>query len=331
MDERKAQVDRAGADVVCLGESMALFVPAEPGPTHEVTTWTRTVGGAESNVACHLARLGWHSRWVSALGQDAFGQAILDRIGSFGVDVRDVSRDEHRPTGLYVKEASAGGSTVRYFRRGSAASGMGPELLDGLNLDRTALIHVSGITAALSDSCLALLTAILDPWRGDRLVSFDLNWRPALWRGKDTSVLAELANKADIVLVGSDEAEALWGVGDPEGLRALLPEPRTLVVKQAEHGATLVENGGTHFEPALKVEVVEPVGAGDAFAAGYLSAHLDGLPPAQRLRQGHLTAVGSLLTRDDVGDPVPEARRAELLAAAAETWAATHFTAGALA
>lgn len=313
--------------MVCLGESMALFVPAEPGPAHEVTTWLRTVGGAESNVACHLARLGWHSRWVSALGQDAFGRAILDRISSFGVDVADVATDEHRPTGLYVKEADAAGSTVRYFRRGSAASGMGPELLERLNLERTALIHVSGITAALSESCLELLTAILDPWRGDRLVSFDLNWRPALWRNKDTSVLAELANKADLVLVGADEAEALWGVGDPAAIRELLPEPRTLVVKQAEHGATMIENGHTWFQPALRVDVVEPVGAGDAFAAGFLSSTLDGEEPVRRLRRGHLCAVGSLLTRDDVGEPVPEELQQRLLAADDETWASIHFRA----
>ncbi|WP_282105783.1 MULTISPECIES: sugar kinase [unclassified Crossiella] len=324
----KPPVDRGAADVVCLGESMALFVPAEPGPTHEVTSWTRTVGGAESNVACHLARFGWHSRWVSALGRDAFGRAILDRLTSFGVDVADVARDEHRPTGLYVKEADANGSTVRYFRRGSAASGMGPELLDGLGLDRTALIHLSGITAALSESCQALVTAILDPWRGDRLVSFDLNWRPALWRNKDTSVLAELANKADIVLVGSDEAEALWGIGDPLALRELLPEPRTLVVKQAEHGATMVENGQSWFQPALKVDVVEPVGAGDAFAAGFLSSTLDGEDPVTRLRRGHLCAVGSLLTRDDVGEPVAAELVERLLAADDETWAGTHFSAG---
>ena len=100
-----------------------------------MVTWTRTVGGAESNVACHLAVLGLRSAWVSAVGDDAFGRAVVSAVESFGVDVSGVVVDPARPTGLYVKESDASGSPVRYYRRGSAASGMGPALLDGLPLD----------------------------------------------------------------------------------------------------------------------------------------------------------------------------------------------------
>ncbi|MET1072779.1 MAG: PfkB family carbohydrate kinase, partial [Umezawaea sp.] len=168
--------DQAGG-VVCLGETMVVLVPAEPGPAHEVVRWTRAIGGAESNVACHLARLGVASAWVSAVGADAFGQAVLDAVGGVGVDVTGVRVDPERPTGLYVKEADAAGSPVRYYRRGSAASAMGPETLDGLDLTTVRLVHVSGITAALSDSCLALLRAVLTRPRNGLQVSFDLNWR----------------------------------------------------------------------------------------------------------------------------------------------------------
>src|SRR5688572_17413028 len=115
-------------DVLCLGETMAMFVPAEPGPPDQVVTWTRTVGGAESNVACHVAALGLRSAWVSAVGDDAFGKAVVSAVASFGVDVSGVAVDPDRPTGLYVKERDASGSPVRYYRRGSAASGMGPAL-----------------------------------------------------------------------------------------------------------------------------------------------------------------------------------------------------------
>ncbi|GGP50862.1 sugar kinase [Saccharothrix coeruleofusca] len=310
--------------VVCLGETMAVLVPAEPGPVRAARTWTRAIGGAESNVAVHLARLGVRSRWVGAVGDDAFGGAVLDAVGGAGVDVTGVRVDPDRPTGLYVKEADAAGSPVRYYRRGSAASAMGPEVLDRLDLDGVALVHVSGITAALSDSCLALLRAIVARPR-DVLVSFDLNWRPALWRDRDPSVLRELADAADIVLTGSDEAQLVWGTGDPARLRRLLPGPGTLVVKQGEHGATLAEGGTTTFQPALKVEVVEPVGAGDAFAAGYLAAHLAGEPPARRLRAGHLQAAAALLTREDVGDPLPGQVTTPLLDADPETWAAAHL------
>jgi 2-dehydro-3-deoxygluconokinase len=319
--------EQAGG-VVCLGETMVVLVPAEPGPAHEVRLWTRAIGGAESNVACHLARLGVASAWVGAVGADAFGRAVLAEVGGAGVDVTGVHVDPDRPTGLYVKEADASGSPVRYYRQGSAASAMGPETLDRLDLAVVRLVHVSGITAALSDSCLALLREVLTRPRAGRLVSFDLNWRPALWRDRDPAVLRDLANAADIVLAGADEAEAVWGTGDPHELRELLPAPASIVVKQGERGATLVEDGVHTYQPALRVDVVEPVGAGDAFAAGYLAAHLAGDPPARRLRAGHLQAAAVLLTTEDVGQPLPASVTGPLLDADGPTWAAANLRAG---
>jgi 2-dehydro-3-deoxygluconokinase len=312
-----------GGAAVCLGETMALLVPAEPGPAHEVRTWTRAVGGAESNVACHLAGLGVPSRWVGAVGDDPFGTAVLDAVSARGVDVSAVRRDPDRPTGLYVKAPGA----VRYYRAGSAASALGPDLLDHLDLTGVGLVHVSGITAALSDSCLELLRALLHRPREHHLVSFDLNWRPALWRDRDPSVLRGLADAADVVLAGADEAEAVWGTGDPERLRDLLPGPASIVVKQAEHSAVLVEDGELTRQPALNVDVVEPVGAGDAFAAGYLAATLAGAPARTRLRAGHLQAAAALLTTEDVGHPLPASVTRRLLHADAATWSAAHLTA----
>jgi len=311
--------------VVCLGETMVMMVPAEPGPVHLVRTWHRAIGGAESNVACHLARLGVRSSWVSAVGDDSFGLAVLDTVGGFGVDVSRVRVDPVRPTGLYVKEASPHGSQVRYYRRGSAASGMGLEMIDRLGLGEAKLVHISGITPALSDSCLALLRELLRRPRHGFRISFDLNWRPALWSGRDPRVLRELADLADVVLAGSDEAELVWGTGDPARLRALLPGPSSLVVKQGADGATLLEGSSSHFEPALKVEVVEPVGAGDAFAAGFLAATLAGESPSVRLRAGHLQAASALLTAEDVGDPLPDDVTAPLLRADPHTWASARL------
>jgi 2-dehydro-3-deoxygluconokinase len=320
-------------DVLCLGESMALFVPAEDGPPERVRTWTRTVGGAESNVACHLAGLGVASAWVSAVGDDAFGRAVVDFVGGYGVDVSRVRFDPDRPTGLYVKESDASGSPVRYYRRGSAASGMGPELVADLPLDGVQVVHTSGITPALSDSCLALMRELVALTRKTHLLSFDLNWRPKLWAGRDPAVLRELAAAADIVLVGADEAETVWGAGDPDAIRKLLPEPATLVVKQAERGATLIEHdpdtGADRpavFQPALRVDVVEPVGAGDAFAAGFLAATLSGEHPGRRLRAGHLQAAAVLRTHDDVCGPLPASLVARLLAAGEAEWARAHIS-----
>ncbi len=311
-----------GVDVLCLGEAMALFVPAEEGPAQDVRAWTRTVGGAESNVACHLAGLGLRAAWVSAVGDDPFGRAVVGFVAGHGVDVSRVVVDPDRPTGVYFK--TSGG--VRYYRRGSAAAALGPGLLAGLPLTGVAAVHTSGITPALSDSCLALMRALLTAPRRF-LLSFDVNWRPAVWAGRDPALLRELAALADLVLVGADEAHALWGTEEPAAIREILPEPPALVVKQAERGATLIEGDRPAvFQPALRVDVVEPVGAGDAFAAGYLAALLAGEPPVRRLRAGHLRAASALRTRDDVGPPLPDALAASLLDAGEHEWAAVRIS-----
>jgi 2-dehydro-3-deoxygluconokinase len=300
---------------------MALFVPAEPGPPDEVVTWTRTVGGAESNVASHLAVLGLRSAWVSAVGDDAFGRAVVSAIASFGVDVSGVVIDQARPTGVYIKESDAAGSPVRYYRSGSAASGLGPALLD--TLPTTQILHTSGITPALSDSCLDLMRALVGMPRAFTL-SFDLNWRPRLWADRDPAVLRELAAASDVVFVGADEAALAWGVTTPEEIREFLPEPATLVVKLGEEGATVFAGETSVFEPALKVDVVEPVGAGDAFAAGFLFGALAGWSPERRLRSGHLRAASALLTHHDVGPSLPETFVAKMLDASADEWAGAY-------
>jgi len=313
-------------DVLCLGETMALFVPAEPGPPDEVVTWTRTVGGAESNVASHLAVLGLRSSWVSAVGDDAFGRAVVSTIASFGVDVSGVLVDPARPTGMYIKESDAAGSPVRYYRRGSAASGLGPALLDTLPLDGVRVVHTSGITPALSDSCLDLMRALVAAPRTCTL-SFDLNWRPGLWADRDPSVLRELAAAADVVFVGSDEAGLMWGVESPLEIREFLSETHTLVVKQGAAGATVFEGAADPvFEPALNVDVVEPVGAGDAFAAGFIFGTLSGWSARRRLRCGHLRAASSLLTHHDVGPSLPPAFVSRMLDASEAEWAAAYVT-----
>ncbi|CAM3545942.1 sugar kinase [Stackebrandtia soli] len=287
-------------DVVCLGEALAVFSPDPPAPIVEGTMVRVGVAGAETNVADGLARLGIRTGWHGRLGADPFGAMILKRLVSAGVSVDSVEIDPTRPTGIYVKDPAS--RSVHYRRSNSAAS-----IMDELTLDRLAaapITHISGITAALSASCLRLLRHILDGSRRG-VVSFDVNYRPALWTVSQAApILLELAQAADLVLVGRDEAEALWGTTSADEIRAHLSRPRTLVVKDGDIGATaFIGDDVRVFEAAPKVEVVEPVGAGDAFAAGYLAGVVRGFDPSKRLRLGHRLAARALRSAGDLGVP----------------------------
>ncbi|MFD5057700.1 sugar kinase [Streptomyces sp. NPDC058394] len=310
--------------VVCVGETMAALAPEPLGPLDAADLLRVDIAGAESNVALYLADHGIPARWVSALGDDPFGRRVRERVAAGGVDISGVRTDPDRPTGLLLKDPGGNGTRVHYHRRGSAASALTPELLDDPAVADAALLHLSGITPALSSGCHALVERALRPDRSYS-VSFDVNHRPALWTGRSAAdVLRPLADRADIVLVGLDEAQDLWGeaLTDPRAVRDLLPGPRILVVKDGARAATAFVGPDAHSVPALTVRVVEPVGAGDAFAAGFLSGLLRQLPVERSLRLGHLTAASALRVAADHG-PLPDpAVIAALLDADEETWRA---------
>lgn len=294
-------------DVLCVGETMAVITPANAEPLREAEQCLLGYGGAESNVAAHLAEFGYRSGWASRVGEDPFGERILDGLTALGVDVSLVTRDSTFPTGVYFKDPDLGhGARTLYYRAGSAASAMAPEDSGAWPLEQTGWIHTSGINAALSASCSALTEHLLTQAREmGYKVSFDVNYRPALWN-TDTAGprLLELAARATVVLVGLDEAETLWGCTTAEAVADLLPGPRHLVIKNSATEAVEFIREKDRAErfyrvPAHRVEVIEPVGAGDAFAAGYLAGLLRGDKPEDRLSLGHSFAAWTLGTRAD--------------------------------
>ncbi len=375
-----ADADAVDVDVVCLGESMVTFVPSRPGRLADVPSFARGIGGAESNVACGLALAGHSARWISRVGMDGFGDHLVREIAATGVDTAYVQRDPYRPTGIYFRtagERAVGSETadsgtassgtassgtadsgtadsetaegdpaeplaeVVYYRAGSAAAAMSPELIPRERAWSGRVLHLTGITPALSGDCRALMRELTVRAPGRPLVSFDLNYRVSLWRKGEAeqnaesgpAVLLGLARRCDLVFVGEDEAEAVWGVRGPEAIRAALPEPEVLVVKQGGAGATAYARrpDGTDaitFEPALRVDVVAPVGAGDAFAAGFLSGTLRGLPVAERLRHGHLMAAAVLTVPGDLGAPPARERADHLVALDATRWGTLRFGPG---
>jgi 2-dehydro-3-deoxygluconokinase len=293
--------------LLAVGETMAMVTPVLAAPVTDADAFLLDAGGAESNVAAHVAALGHTAVWFSRLGADALGRRIARQLAARRVDVSRVAFDEIHPTGLYVKDP---GNGVVYYRRGSAASHLSETDAEGVSLDGVDLLHVSGITAAISASASSFLSRVIARAREHGVpVSFDVNHRAQLWDAATAApVLHELARTADIVLVGRDEAETLWGIATASDVRALLPDVAELIVKDSGIGATAFVSGDEVFEPALVVEVVEPVGAGDAFAGGYLAGYLSGTPVAGRLRAGHKRAVRTLQTTTDSIDE-PDARR----------------------
>ncbi len=292
------QVDDDLLDAVCVGETMVAFVGEEGSASFRAVP-----AGAESNTAVGMARLGCRVQWVSRLGDDALGRRLEDVIGGAGVEV-EVVRDDAHPTGALVKHVAAGASRVQYYRSQSAA-----RLLSRLDLDRMApsrWIHVTGITPALSASAADLVEAIMERVSGDALVSFDVNHRPVLWTDYHTAAetLCRLAQRADLVFIGDDEAERLLGSSDESVVAGeLLARPgQEVVLKRGPGPATILGRGTSVTVPALPGDAVDLVGAGDAFAAGYLAAHTFGWEAHTRLQLAHRLA-GMVI--GVVGDTVP--------------------------
>lgn len=287
--------------LLAIGETMAMVTPVVATSIVDADTFLVDAGGAESNVASHVAALGHRAVWFSRLGADALGRRVARQLAARGVDVSRVVFDDGHPTGLYVKDP---GNGVLYYRRGSAAAQLTESDAEAVSLGGVDLLHVSGITAAISASASSFLTRVMARAREHGMpVSFDVNHRAPLWDAAAAGpVLLELARSADIVFVGRDEAETLWGTATVAEVRALLPDVAELVVKDGDVGATSFVGADEVFEPAMVVEVVEAVGAGDAFAGGYLAGLLSGDAIAERLRAGHQRAARTLQTTTDSVD-----------------------------
>ncbi|MBP1326274.1 2-dehydro-3-deoxygluconokinase [Leucobacter exalbidus] len=301
-------------EVVCIGESMALVTPSTPARLRVAPSFDIQIGGAESTVALYLADYGHHSSWISQVGNDPLGERMLDELRGHGVDVAGVRVVDDAPTGVYFKDPDDESTSVYYYRAGSAASQMTPGIVDSIDWAATRVVHISGITAGLSASCRSLLDAVIERAHATAtMVSFDVNYRPKVWDiATAAPVLAGLAARSDIVFVGRDEAELLWGASSAAELFQRLEMTGTLIVKDGDIGATAVSVDDEVFVPALTVDVVETVGAGDAFTAGYLSALIRDMNTRDRLSKGHATAARALSsTRDFVsqreGDACPRA------------------------
>lgn len=263
-------------DVVTIGESLGLLTAPRSGRLHHNPVLSLGFGGAESNVAIGVSRLGGSAAWIGRIGADGLGELILRELRAEGVHTFPVL-DEAAATALMIKQRPhPGASQISYYRRGHAGSRLEPSDIPASVVGSTKILHVTGISAGLGEGPLAAAHAAIDlAAAAGAAVSFDVNHRDALWSDCAAAAAAyrELAHRADIVFAGEDEAHLLTDADTPDHqLDALLGMGvGCAVVKRGAEGAIAATVGGRYSAPAVRVPVVDTVGAGDAFVAGWLA------------------------------------------------------------
>lgn len=299
-------------EVVTFGEAMGLMLADDGLPLRRARRFRRSLAGAELNTAVGLARLGHRCAFAGRVGDDPFGDDVRATLLAEGIDAAGLVVDPALATGLLTRDRH-GERRIRvvYHRAGSAGSRLGAGDLAALPLERARLLHVTGITPGLSEQARAATFAAVERARRAGVpVAFDPNHRARLWsRDEALPVLRELAAAATIVLTSEQEGRWLAGIGETDATGAVggsradatpgdgaLPAiaawfhergAQVVVVKRGAAGAWVSDGGAPVSVPALPVgAVVDPIGAGDAFDAGFLSGWLDGLDAAGAARRG---------------------------------------------
>lgn len=296
--------------VVTMGETMALMRAEEAGPLQHTTSMSLGIGGAETNFAIALRRLGTSVAWVGRVGVDSLGAKVLRELAAERVETVAV-QDPAAPTGLMIKERrTADSQKVWYYRAGSAGSRLAPEDVPADHLRHARLLHITGITPGLSETAAAAVAHAIDLAREHgTVVSFDLNYRSALWTAEAAGeAFKALIRRADVVFAGDDEAALAVGPGnDPHGLAGRIAAlgPSQVIIKLGANGCVALIDGESYTQPAVAVRAIDTVGAGDGFVAGYVAELLAGLAPEQRLRTAvQVGAFACLVPGDWEGMPL---------------------------
>lgn len=301
-------------DIVTLGETMVRFSPPSGESLESAPAFQADPGGAESNVAVALARLGLRVGWISRLPDNALGRRVAGQIRRHGVDVSRVIWGAGERMGTYYIEPgrSPRPTMVIYDRADSALSRIEPDEVDWGYVRQASWLHLTGITPALGAGPRRVVErAIRKATDGETVVSFDVNYRAKLWSPKAAAeVLVPLLSQVTIIQCAARDAALLLETsGDGgEAARALYEQfdSRLVVVTAGEAGA-FAYDGAAHHVPSIPVDTLDPIGSGDAFAAGFIAGYREG-GVDQGLAWGSALAA---LKRTYRGD-IPWAGREEL-------------------
>ncbi|MEG0178554.1 MAG: sugar kinase [Oscillospiraceae bacterium] len=291
------------SELVTFGETMAVFSPKTNGPLRYVSDYRLRIAGAESNTAVGLQKLGHSTEWISSLGDDELGHFILNSVRAEGVNTADVHFDTQHRSGLMLKQISGIGETsVSYYRENSAFSFFSANSLNENAIRASRILHLTGITPVLSESCRQAIFAAAEIARAQGVqISFDPNIRQKLWKGIDyVPMLKSLAEQADILLIGLNEAEALYGTKEPQQIcSAVFKSGRThfIAIKDGGNGAWAATSDVLCKIEPYPCHPIDPIGAGDAFNAAFLAGVLENQPILQCGKMG--AAAGALATQTD--------------------------------
>ncbi len=269
--------------LVTFGEAMVRLTPPALQRLEQAERFDVTVGGSELNVAVLAARLGVGSRWVSRLPDNALGRMIAARAREQGVDAHvDWTADAR--AGLYFVELDAAAPRARnvlYDRAGSAISLVTPGSIDWASVFAGARwYHVSGITPALSETAATVTAESLAAARHAGLtVSYDLNYRAKLWSAERARAVQEpLLEHVDVLIATADDARVVLGVGaeSHDALRKRFAlSAVAITLSEGPNAAIAFADGRLHTAPRLEVDIVDRIGAGDAFSGGLIVSRLE--------------------------------------------------------
>jgi 2-dehydro-3-deoxygluconokinase len=285
--------------IMLVGEPMGLFIAEEEALLEDVRHFSTSVAGAEFNVAVGLARLEHPVGYLTKLGDDPFGRQIIKAMNRNSINTSMVIKSKDHATGFMLKsKTSHGDPDIFYYRKNSAASTISPADLENLDLSDYCALHMTGILPALSSSAKESAYFLMRKARESGLtIFFDPNLRPQLWSSREMMIqtINELASMADYVLPGEKEGEILCGSRDPKKIAEfyLTKGAKTVIVKVGPKGAYAATKNGSFLSPTYPAEkIVDTVGAGDGFAAGVISAVIEGLSLEEAVRRGN--AIGTI-------------------------------------
>lgn len=309
-------------EFITLGEPLVVLASENQDISlDEAEHFSKYLAGAELNVAIGLSRLGHKGIYLSKVGEDSFGNFIIESVKKAEIETTYLTKDKNYSTGFYLKQkVSEGDPKVDYYRKNSAAANLSIAELKALDLSGIKIAHLSGIFPALSETSLKTFQAFNQKLNeADILTIFDPNLRPVLWDNQEKMIriINDLAKQSQIILPGINEGEILTGSSEPEKIADFYleqsPLTKIVVVKLGADGAFVkLKNGEQYFVSGFKVaKVVDTVGAGDGFAVGLESALLEGKTLKEAVKLA--CVVGALAVQssgDSEGYPTKEELKA---------------------